>query len=119
MLQPVDFGAEFQQGLQRGQQMARERAVEGALRDLTSIGPVIEENPEASARRRKAEGVLAAYAPDRLGNILAIEERRARSAAAIAEQQRRARLGTQAVTDPEGAARTAIGEGDFELAKTL
>lgn len=125
LLQPVDVGGAFQSGLQNGQRMAREAAVENALRDITTDqndGGVITETGAlggVSERRRKAEGVLAAYAPERLQTITALEDRRAKTAQEIRERQNRLRIGTLATTDPAAAAREALSGGEFDLAKQL
>jgi hypothetical protein len=125
LLKPVDFAGELQQGIEMGRSLAQRAAVEGALRDLTPemIGGIGENPdsvpPEVMARRRKAEGVLAMYAPDRFAALERVRAQRLRTQQEVEERARRQRLGGIAVNDPQAAAREALGEGDFELAETL
>jgi hypothetical protein len=116
LLQPVDIGGEFQKGMQRGQQWARERAVEGALRDLTAGG--IEGGGDPVARHR-AEGVLAAYAPDRLQAIDTLRTNRLKTEQEVAAlTARRAALGAYG-TDPVKARQLAMTGADAETLKII
>jgi hypothetical protein len=122
LLRPVDFAGELQQGIEMGRSLAQRAAVEGALRDLTpEMTGVISENPDpdVAARRRRAEGVLAVYAPDRFAALERVRAQRLATQQAIQEQAERRRLGGIAVNDPQAAAREALGSGNFELADAL
>jgi hypothetical protein len=125
LLRPVDFAGELQQGIEMGRSLAQRAAVEGALRDLTpEMTGVIEENPSANtpevmARRRKAEGVLAMYAPDRFAALERVRYQRQKTAEEIAEKQRRAAIFGQYGTDPAGARQAALGGADLEALKVI
>lgn len=129
LLQPVDIAGSFQQGLERGRVMARERAVESALQDLLPSvvgnsalgggGFVEDQSPEYQARKRRAISALAMYAPDKFAALENMEQSRTKrliEQGAIRTQQT---LGAQAVTDPTGAANNALAMGDFDLAKKI
>ena len=105
LLQPVDIGGSFQQGLENGQKMARQRAVENALRDYTDGGMDGQPDPAMSERKRRAEGVLAAYAPQQLNTLTQLEARRAATADALASRQRLQGAVELYGTDPTAARR--------------
>lgn len=129
LLQPVDIGGQFQQGLERGRGMARERAVEGALRDLMPAvvansalgggGLVEDQSPEYQARKRRAASALAMYAPEKFAALEKIEESRTKRLIEQGALRTQQTLGAQAVTDPTGAANNALAIGDFDLAKKI
>jgi hypothetical protein len=112
LLQPVDIGGQFQQGLERGRLMARQRAVEGAL---SRYPTVITESPNEQDVR-----LLAMYAPEQLAAVDGIRKRRyeIEETARIA-QNRRAIGSVYASGNTEGAINQAVAGGDFDLAKTF
>ena len=121
LLQPVDVGAAFQTGLANGQQMARQAAVESALRDYTAGGldPSTANDPAMSERMRRAEGVLAAYAPDRLVTIDRIRSGRAQELVEQQARERRAAIFGKYGSDPAGARNDALAAVDMEALKVL
>src|ERR1044072_8571172 len=72
LLQPVDIGGEFKRGIEYGRGVVQRAATESALRDLMpeitgadASGALVERSdPEYQARKRKALGALAMYAPE-------------------------------------------------------
>lgn len=110
LLQPVDIAGQFQQGLERGRTMARQRAVEDAL---SRYPTVITENPS-----EKDIQLLAAYAPQQLAAMEGIRNRRAQAQEAEREATNRRALGSiYASGNREGAINQAVAGGDLELAK--
>lgn len=110
LLQPVDIAGSFQQGLERGRGMARQRAVEDAL---SRYPTVITENPS-----EKDIQLLAAYAPQQLAAIETIRARRTQAQQEQWANGRKVALGElYASGDRAGAINEAISAGDLELAK--
>jgi hypothetical protein len=127
LLQPVDIGAEFQKGLERGQQKARERAVEGALShySLDPSQPMDEQAVGVLARYapqpmdEQAVGVLARYAPQQLAAMHSIRQKRAQEMIAEREMARRQAIFGKYGSDPAGARTDAIASADTEALKVI
>lgn len=108
LLQPVDTGAQVQQGFATGMAMVKQVQTANALRSyLTS--------PDS----HDAYSALAYLDPQ---TAAAAQQQHLTRQKALREQQDRQRavaLGELAVVDPAGAREEALAAGDFDLAKTF
>jgi hypothetical protein len=105
---PPDVGGHFAQGVQMGQALVAKKRTESALRAYLT-------NPTAP----EALSALAAEDPDlafKYSRLAGENAKRQAEAESIAATKR---IGQQYLTDPEGAKASAIGVGQFDLAKTL
>jgi hypothetical protein len=104
--QPVDIAGNFATGYKMGSAMVDKFHERNALATLG-------QNPDDNA----ALTTLYQVDPQLASTLEARRSESQRAAQAQAELQRRAALGQQYTTDPQGARTAAISQGDFDLAK--
>lgn len=106
LLQPVDVGAQVQQGFATGQALVKQIQGRNALRAYLA-------NPDDP----NAYGALAQFDPQAAASIERQQMLRRKEALDQQDRQRQTALGGLYNADPAAAREEAIGAGDFELAK--
>lgn len=108
LLQPVDVGAQVQQGFGTGMALVKGAQTRSALGNYLS-------NPDDP----QAFGALAYLDPQAAQGAQRQHMMRQQQTAMQQSQERAQRLGSLAVTDPRAARNQALGEGDLAAAKAL
>lgn len=108
LLQPVDTGAQVQQGFATGMAMVKQVQSRNALRHYLA-------NPDDE----KAYSALAFYDPEAASTIQRQQMLRRKETLDIQDRQRQTALGGLYNQDPAAARQEAIAAGDFDLAQTF
>ena len=108
LLQPVDTGAQVQQGFATGAALMKNIQTRSALGAYMA-------NPDDP----QAYGALAYLDPQAAAAAQGQHEKRRKTLLEQQELERRRSLGARAITDPTGASNEALGAGDLDLAKAL